>query len=106
MDRFFMDCKENAKENDFDESGPVTDVVQPVLGGALIFNHCNKGYLHDGQKLGNNLKYIMRADLLYKCSDVDQLKQNESEGKCKFWSTNNAKNEIVKNYIGRTWKWY
>ena len=108
--RFYMDCVENAPENNFDVAGPVTHVVQPKQGSALIFNHCNKGYLHDGEQFvptdAAQAKYIMRADLVYAIdvNDLDHLKEKEARGMCKFWSIQAAEDEIVVNYVGRTWQ--
>jgi len=106
-----MKCKENAIENDFNESGPITHVVTPKQGSALIFNHCNKGYLHDGEPLNvlntqTKSKYIMRADLLYQLNsnDISLLQNKMNNHSCRFWNIQNAYNEIVVNYVGRTWK--
>ena len=108
--RFYMDCEENAHENDFDVAGEVTHIIQPKMGSALIFNHCDKGYLHDGETFipteTVQAKYIMRADLLYRIDNdnLPKLKEKEANGECEFWSLEAAKQGTVVNYIGRTWK--
>lgn len=37
--------------------------VQPTAGQCLIFEHDN---LHDGQRLGSGLKYLLRTDVMYR----------------------------------------
>jgi len=109
--RFYMQCKEDAKVYDNEEAGQVTHVIHPKQGHALIFNHCNKGYLHDGEPLNvENTevkeKYLLRADLIYKLreEDIPKLKQKIEEGSCRFWSSKNADEGIVEDYVGNTWK--
>lgn len=125
--RFYMKCQQNAIENDSKESNHVTNIVSSQKGGALIFNHCNKGYLHDGQALTSGKKYIMRADLVYKCIDKDVAKlkrlielneknelkdkyvdkyhgkRTKKRGKL-FYDYQCAKSHTVINYVGRKWK--
>jgi len=108
--RFYMDSEENARENDFDAAGKVTHIVSPKQGSALIFNHCNKGYLHDGEHLIPTedvpAKYLMRADLVYQIdeNDLPMLKEKEKNGECRYWSLEAADEGTVVNYVGRTWK--
>lgn len=108
--RFYMKCKENAKVYDDDECGPITHVVNPQKGCALIFNHCNKGYLHDGEPLSVSEevkeKYLMRADLVYRCrkEDIPILKRKMKEGTCRFWNYKNAQERLVEDFVGNTWK--
>lgn len=108
--RFYMDCEENACENNFDVAGEITHIIQPKMGSALVFNHCNKGYLHDGETFiptaNVQAKYIMRADLVYIIdkNDLPKLKEKENNGECAYWSLEAAKQGTVVNYVGRTWK--
>jgi len=107
--RFYMNCKENAKVYNDDEAGEITHVVNPSRGSSLIFNHCNKGYLHDGEPLevsdSVKEKYLMRADLIYRCREEDLpiLKKKIKEGTCRFWNSKNAEDRLVEDYIGNTW---
>ncbi len=95
--RFYMNCKENAKVYNVEEAGEITHTVSPKQGHALIFNHCNKGYLHDGEPLNvtNTVvkeKYLLRADLVYRVrkSDVPKLKEKMANNSCRFWNKNYA----------------
>ncbi len=95
--RFYLNCKENAQAYNIEEAGEVTHTVTPKQGHALIFNHCNKGYLHDGEPLDvTNTevkeKYLLRADLIYrlKKSDVPKLKEKMANNTCHYWSKKNA----------------
>ncbi len=49
--RFYMKYKENAKVYNNTECGPFTHVVDSGKDSALIFNHYNIEYLHDGEPL-------------------------------------------------------
>lgn len=108
--RFYMNCEKDARENDWAAAGSVTHTIQPKQGSALIFNHCDKGYLHDGEPFRPTetvqAKYIMRADLVYKVDDADlsRLQAKEENGECRFWSLAMAEAETVINYVGRTWQ--
>ncbi|XP_033734272.1 uncharacterized protein LOC117323265 isoform X2 [Pecten maximus] len=44
--------------------------IQPEAGMAIIFNHHR---LHEGQKLGDNKKYILRTDIMYKKVSEDNI---------------------------------
>jgi hypothetical protein len=108
--RFFMNCKENAKRFNDEEAGEITHIVNPEKGCALLFNHCNKGYLHDGEPLNVSEtvqeKYLMRADLIYRCrkEDIPKLKKKVEEGTCRFWNSEYALKRIVVDYVGNTWQ--
>jgi hypothetical protein len=109
--RFFMNCKENPKVYDWDEAGPVTHVIKPKQGSALLFNHCNKGFLHDGETLNTENtevkeKFLLRADLIYRCrkEDVPKLKKKMEENSCRFWNMKYAKEGLVEDYVRNTWK--
>jgi hypothetical protein len=39
--------------------------VVPEAGSALIFPQYHKDYLHEGAKLMNGTKYILRTDIMY-----------------------------------------
>jgi hypothetical protein len=108
--RFYMNCRENAPRFDLEAAGEVTHVIPPRMGSGLVFNHCNKGYLHDGEALdvSNTLvkdKYIMRADLIYRCraEDVEKLKEKVAHGTCRFWNQKCALEGIVEDYVGTKW---
>jgi len=90
--RFYMNRKEICKNFDLEAAGPVTHVVSPKQGSALIFDHCTKGYLHDGEPLDVEKtevkeKYLLRADLIYKLKekDIPKLESKIEDGTCKFF---------------------
>jgi hypothetical protein len=104
--RFYMKCQERAPRFDIEAAGEVTHVIPPKKGSALVFNHCNKGYLHDGEALDVSQtevkdKYIMRADLIYRCNprDIPILKKKSEEGTCRFWNLKHALEGIVEEYV-------
>ena len=107
--RFYMNCKENAKVYNEEEAGEITHVVDPKKGSSLIFNHLNKGYLHDGEPLQISEevkeKYLMRADLVYRCREEDLpiLKRKIKEGSCRWWNSKHAEERLVEDYVGNTW---
>lgn len=50
--------------------------IQPEAGMAIIFNHHR---LHEGQKLGDNKKYILRTDIMYKKVSEDKIDDKEEK---------------------------
>ncbi|XP_060081640.1 uncharacterized protein LOC132560951 [Ylistrum balloti] len=50
--------------------------VQPEAGMAIIFNHHR---LHEGQKLWDNKKYILRTDIMFKKVSKDKIDDNEEK---------------------------
>ncbi|OWF40651.1 uncharacterized protein LOC110463519 [Mizuhopecten yessoensis] len=48
--------------------------IQPEAGMAIIFNHHR---LHEGQTLGDNKKYILRTDIMYKKVSEDKIDEKE-----------------------------
>ncbi|KAK6181570.1 hypothetical protein SNE40_009397 [Patella caerulea] len=50
--------------------------IHPKSGLGIIFNHHR---LHEGQRLGDGVKYILRTDIMYKNQDKVQLVQTEEK---------------------------
>ncbi|GFO27456.1 2OGFe(ii) oxygenase family oxidoreductase [Plakobranchus ocellatus] len=50
--------------------------VQPETGMAIIFNH---NRLHEGQRLENGIKYILRTDIMYKNLAPSKLSNNQDK---------------------------
>uniref|UniRef100_A0A7S0D245 Fe2OG dioxygenase domain-containing protein n=1 Tax=Amorphochlora amoebiformis TaxID=1561963 RepID=A0A7S0D245_9EUKA len=44
----------------------VTDVLNPKAGQACLFDHENRDFLHDGEKLYKGTKYLLRSDAMYR----------------------------------------
>jgi prolyl 4-hydroxylase len=54
--RFFMSHDQYA----------VTHSLTPETGLCMIFDHVNKDYLHDGERLRSGVKYLLRSDAMYR----------------------------------------
>ena len=109
--RFYLKCKENARIYNEEEAGPVTHIIPSKTGQGLIFNHCTKGYLHDGEPIyvcdtEVKEKFLLRADLIYRLNsqDVTILKKKIEEGTCRFFNQKVAEEHLVEDFVGNIWK--
>jgi len=112
--RFYMDHRPrrgasrtvaDGRALDFGPTGPVTHVVRPELGKALIFSQV-ESTLHDAEPVERGVKHILRGDVLYAAlpEDVPLLASSPAPPEQRLWCERTAALRGTRNFVGEVWR--